>query len=74
MTCMAGGRQKKGLHKTSEHNVQSWEKQGSLFFRLPRVRRKFSDVVQGKTIAQDIQYHVQRVGGDGLVVLQPLDL
>ena len=46
----------------------------ALFLRLPSIRRKFSDVVKGKAIAQNIQYHVQRVGGDGLVVLQSLDL
>jgi len=58
------------LHKCPEVA----KKQSSLIFCLLCVRSKSSDVIQGKALAQDIQYHVQRVGGDGLVGFQPLYL
>ena len=50
------------------------KKQNSLFFRLFCIWCKISDVIQGKAFAQNIQYHVQRVGGNGLVIFQPLNL
>ena len=71
MICMAEGGRKKGL---PDRISNAAERQGSLFFCLPCIRCKFSDVVQSKAIAKDIQYHVQRVGGNGLVVFKPLYL
>ena len=71
MICMAEGGKKKGL---PDRTSNAAERQGSLFFSLPCIRCKFSDVVQSKAIAKDIQYHVQRVGGNGLVVFKPLYL
>ena len=75
MICMAeGGQKKELLNKLLDTMSRGEKKQSSLFFRLLCVRCKFSDVIQGKTLTQDIQYHVQRVGGDGLVIFQPLYL
>ena len=71
MICMAEGGKKKGL---PDRTSNAAERQGSLFFNLPCIRCKFSNVVQSKSIAKDIQYHVQCVGGNGLVVFQPLYL
>ena len=75
MICMAeGGQKKELLNRLLDTMSKDGKKQSSLFFRLLCVRCKFSDVIQGKTLTQDIQYHVQRVGGNGLVIFQPLDL
>ena len=75
MICMAeGGRKRELLNRLLDTMSRGGKKQSSLFFRLLCIRCKFSDVVQSKAIAKDIQYHVQRVGGDGLVIFQPLDL
>lgn len=71
MICMAEGGKKKGL---PDRTSNAADRQGSLFFNLPCIRCKFSNVVQSKSIAKDIQYHVQCVGGNGLVVFKPLYL
>lgn len=71
MICMAEGGRKKGL---PDRISNAAERQGSLFFGLPCIRCKFSDVVQSKAIAEDIQYHIQRVGSDGFVIFKPLYL
>ena len=75
MICVAeGGKKKELLNRLLDTMSKGRKKQSSLFFRLLCIRCKFSDVIQGKALAQDIQYHVQRVGGDGLVGFQPLYL
>ena len=75
MICMVAGGKKRGLlNRLLDTMSKDGKKQSSLFFRLLCVRCKFSDVIQGKVLAQDIQYHVQRVGGNGLVIFQTLDL
>ena len=69
-----GGQKRESLNGLLDTMSRGAKKQSSLFFRLLCIRCKFSDVIQGKIPAQDIQYHVQRVGGDRLVVFQSLDL
>ena len=75
MICMAaGGRKKESLNQLLDTMSRGSKKQSSLFFCLLCVWCKFSNVIQGKALTQDIQYHVQRVGSNGLVVFQPLYL
>ena len=44
-----------------------------LFFIL-FIGCKFRYVIKRKAIAQDIQYHIQRMRGDGLICFEPLYL
>lgn len=71
MICMAEGGKKKGL---PDRTSNAAEKQSSLFFCLLCIRCKFSDVIQGKALAQDIQYGIQSMGSDGFVIFKPLYL
>ena len=37
-------------------------------------RYKLSNIIKGKPLTQNVQYHIQCMGGDRLVLLQSLDL
>ena len=75
MICMAeGGQKKELLNSLLGIMSRSGEKQGSLFLPLLCIRCKFSDVIQGKSLAQNIQYGIQSMGSDGFVIFKPLYL
>lgn len=75
MICMAvDGKKRELLNRLLDIMSRGGKKQSSLFFCLLCVWCKFSDVIQGKAIAKDIQYGIQSMGSDGFVIFKPLYL